>query len=156
MRRALLLLFSRRAFRKLIVFMLLVSLSLAIMVVPLESRSERARIRSLEDALWWATTTVTTVGYGDMVPVTTEGRAIGVLLQMIGVVLFGTLVGSIAYQLNRRHEVYYETRKLQEQVQVSHSQLAKLEKKIDFLILQTGERRQPKSSAPAKHARIES
>ena len=35
-------------------------------------------IRTAEDALWWSYTTITTVGYGDRFPVTTEGRLIGV------------------------------------------------------------------------------
>jgi hypothetical protein len=38
-----------------------------------------SNVKSAEDALWWAFATITTVGYGDKIPVTTEGRAVAVL-----------------------------------------------------------------------------
>jgi voltage-gated potassium channel len=53
-------------------------------------------IRSANDALWWAISTLTTVGYGDHVPVTIEGRLIAVLLMTAGVALFGVMSGLAA------------------------------------------------------------
>jgi len=53
-------------------------------------------IQSAEDALWWAISTMTTVGYGDRYPITSEGRLIAVFLMAAGVGLFGTLSGLIA------------------------------------------------------------
>ena len=53
-------------------------------------------IKTFSDALWWAITTVTTVGYGDMVPVTAEGKAIAVFLMLVGISLFGVLTAGIA------------------------------------------------------------
>jgi voltage-gated potassium channel len=53
-------------------------------------------IDSLGDALWWAVTTVTTVGYGDMFPVTPAGRAIATFLMLSGIALFGVLTANIA------------------------------------------------------------
>lgn len=55
-----------------------------------------ANIRSPEDALWWSITTVTTVGYGDRYPTTTEGRIIGCCLMLCGVGLFSVLAGAFA------------------------------------------------------------
>jgi voltage-gated potassium channel len=55
-----------------------------------------ANIKGPEDALWWSAVTLTTVGYGDRFPVTTEGRAVAVLLMVAGVGLFGALSGFIA------------------------------------------------------------
>lgn len=55
-----------------------------------------SNIKSAEDALWWAFATITTVGYGDKYPVTTEGRIIGVLLMTAGVGLFGTFTALVA------------------------------------------------------------
>ncbi len=51
---------------------------------------------SIFTALWWATVTVTTVGYGDIVPSTLVGRMIGVALMLAGVGLVSTLAASIA------------------------------------------------------------
>jgi voltage-gated potassium channel len=55
-----------------------------------------SNIKTAEDAIWWAFTTVTTVGYGDRYPVTTEGRMIAVVLMCAGVGLFGTFSGLLA------------------------------------------------------------
>lgn len=55
-----------------------------------------ANILTAEDALWWALSTMTTVGYGDRFPVTTEGRMIAAVLMITGVGLFGVLSGTIA------------------------------------------------------------
>ena len=53
-------------------------------------------IDSFGDALWWAVTTVTTVGYGDAVPVTPAGRGIAAALMVAGIALFGVLTANIA------------------------------------------------------------
>jgi voltage-gated potassium channel len=55
-----------------------------------------ANIKGPEDAVWWAFVTMTTVGYGDRFPVTSEGRLAGALLMVAGVGLFGTFSGFIA------------------------------------------------------------
>lgn len=55
-----------------------------------------SNIKTAEDALWWSYTTITTVGYGDRYPVTTEGRIVAMILMTVGVGLFGTFAGFIA------------------------------------------------------------
>jgi voltage-gated potassium channel len=52
-------------------------------------------ITSFGDALWWAVTTVTTVGYGDTYPIAPEGRGIAVFVMLLGIGLFGTLTASV-------------------------------------------------------------
>jgi len=59
-------------------------------------RGPEANIRGPGDALWWAVTTITTVGYGDRFPVTPGGRVIGAVVMAIGLGLAGTLSGLIA------------------------------------------------------------
>lgn len=68
----------------------------AITVLYVEEGAPGATIRTPGDALWWAVVTVTTVGYGDHLPVTFEGRVIAGLLMVAGVGLFGTLSGLVA------------------------------------------------------------
>ncbi len=58
--------------------------------------SGESNIKTAEDALWWSFTTITTVGYGDKYPVTSEGRIIAVVLMISGVGLFGALSGIVA------------------------------------------------------------
>lgn len=55
-----------------------------------------ATIQTYAEALWWAVTTITTVGYGDEFPVTAAGRAIAVVLMVAGIALFGVLTATIA------------------------------------------------------------
>jgi len=62
-------------------------------------RAEHAtnpEFKTFGDALWWAIVTLTTVGYGDVVPVTTAGRVDGVMIMIAGVAILGLLAGSMA------------------------------------------------------------
>lgn len=52
------------------------------------------KITGYADALWWATVTVTTVGYGDVYPVTTEGRLVALLLMAFGIGLISFAIGT--------------------------------------------------------------
>lgn len=68
----------------------------SIAMLHVETGAEGINIKTAEDALWWAFATVTTVGYGDRFPVTSEGRFIAVMLMTAGVGLFGTFSGLVA------------------------------------------------------------
>ncbi len=72
------------------ILMLLFS-SIAILQVE---AAENSNITTAEDALWWAFVTITTVGYGDKFPVTTEGRIM--FLMTTGVGLFGIFTAYVA------------------------------------------------------------
>ena len=52
--------------------------------------------RSVPDALWWATVTLTTVGFGDIFPTSIGGRAIGVVLMFFGIGALGMFTATIA------------------------------------------------------------
>ena len=55
-----------------------------------------ATINSFGKALWWSITTVTTVGYGDVYPITDTGRVIAVLLMIGGISLVGVVTAALA------------------------------------------------------------
>jgi voltage-gated potassium channel len=68
----------------------------ALAVLDSERDAPGANITTPGDAAWWAATTVTTVGYGDKYPTTTEGRLIAVSLMVTGLALLGVVTASIA------------------------------------------------------------
>jgi len=76
-----------------IAVLMIIFSSIAILQVEDDANSN---IKTAEDAIWWAYVTITTVGYGDKFPVTTEGRIIAALLMTVGVGLFGTFTAYLA------------------------------------------------------------
>lgn len=52
--------------------------------------------KTFGDSLWWGIVTLTTVGYGDIVPETSAGRAAGVMIMLTGIAVLGLLAGSLA------------------------------------------------------------
>jgi voltage-gated potassium channel len=65
-------------------------------------RGHGGPIDSFGDSLWWAMTTITTVGYGDMYPVTTTGRLIAAALMIAGIAVLGVVTASFASWLVER------------------------------------------------------
>lgn len=55
-----------------------------------------ASIKTFGDAIWWSCETIFTIGYGDLVPVTTEGKFIAVLLMMGGVAMISVVTANLA------------------------------------------------------------
>jgi voltage-gated potassium channel Kch len=55
-----------------------------------------ATVRTWGDGLWWALTTLTTVGYGDHVPVTVAGRAVGAAVMVAGIAVIGGVAAGVA------------------------------------------------------------
>jgi voltage-gated potassium channel len=68
----------------------------AVLVRSVEEGAVEANIRSVGDALWWAVSTVTTVGYGDKYPTTGAGRLLAAGLMLLGIGLFGILTASLS------------------------------------------------------------
>ncbi|HEY6628984.1 MAG TPA: ion transporter [Acidimicrobiia bacterium] len=65
-------------------------------ILYLEQYAPGANITSASDALWYVIVTISTVGYGDLFPVTGEGRLFGAVIIVIGVGIFGTFTGYLA------------------------------------------------------------
>lgn len=63
---------------------------------PTSPTGANPNITTFGDALWWATTTVTTVGYGDRYPVTFEGRLVAFVLMLVGIGTVGVITAALA------------------------------------------------------------
>lgn len=86
---------STGAFTTVLVIAILTLIFSSITILEFET-APNSNIKSAEDALWWAFSTISTVGYGDKFPVTTGGRIIGVILMIVGGGLFATMSGFFA------------------------------------------------------------
>ena len=65
-------------------------------ILDIERNAPGSNIHTPMDALWWGLVTITTIGYGDKFPVTTEGRLVAGILIIFGVAMISTLTGSFA------------------------------------------------------------
>lgn len=128
-------LLKQRKFRQLLVSLAIVSVALGVLIVSVEK--EVGNIKTVPEGLWWATTTITAVGYGDYVPVTGPGRVIGVTLEVVGVVMFGLLIAIISTSMNRSQEEYY-WKKLFKRLDHVESELETLKKHTDFVVKENG------------------
>jgi len=81
---------------KVIVTALFLTYLAGIEITMAERGEPGATIQSIGDGFWWAITTLTTVGYGDIYPTTTEGRFIAVGLMVSGICVLGFISATVA------------------------------------------------------------
>ena len=90
----------------------------------LESGQPGSQINHPLDAVWWTVATVTTVGYGDIVPVTEVGRIVSVFYMFFGITILGIAISVLATRVYKRR---FENDK-----EISHAQKLILEKLQDL------------------------
>jgi voltage-gated potassium channel len=71
----------------------------SLMVLNAERGAAGAQITDLRTAVWWCLQTVTTVGYGDVIPITLAGQTLAVLVMLVGISVVGTVSASLAATL---------------------------------------------------------
>ena len=104
---------------KLLIYLLMISVlaigSSGIGIYLIESPHEGAQITNLIDAFWWVSATVTTVGYGDVVPVTDLGRLMRIALMFIGITIIGAFISALGAMLIssrlKKHETVEDSTK---------------------------------------------
>ena len=87
---------------------------------------ENTRIQSFGDGVWWAIVTVTTVGYGDISPTTTEGRVIATLLMLLGIGVIGAFTATVASFFVQQDEGA--------EMAAIEARLERIERKLDALV----------------------
>ena len=103
----------------------------------IESPHEGAQITNLIDAFWWASATVTTVGYGDVVPVTDTGRLVGIGLMFMGISIIGVFISTLGARLVGSRLKKHETIESQTKSLITKkiNEIEKLEKhEVELLI----------------------
>lgn len=90
----------------------------AVAALAAERKEPGAQITDIGDALWWALVTCTTVGYGDLAPITPAGRVIAAILMIVGISALAVITANIASVLVEED---------------TENDIARLESKIDNL-----------------------
>ncbi len=113
------------------------------------------------DGFWWAWVTMTTVGYGDLVPTTLEGRLVGMLLILVGVALFSLLTASFSVFFIERDEKEMVDREQATllKIQMLEARLERIESQLHTAVsalqrMETleADRRAPKRQHPSDEA----
>jgi len=84
-------------------------------IFSVESQHPDSQINSMLDAVWWTVATVTTVGYGDIVPVTDTGKIVAIFYMFFG-------IGVLALFLSVLGTSFYKHRFEKEEKDISHAQ----------------------------------
>lgn len=90
------------------------------------------------DGIWWAWVTITTVGYGDLVPGSTAGRLFGAALMLLGIGLFSMLTASFSAFFLSQQEEKISKQELDNKLQLLRlqQQVDRLEGKIDRILIE--------------------
>ena len=87
-----------------------------IVMYNIESKVPNAQIKTYLDSLWWCVSTVTTVGYGDMVPVSNLGRIVAVFYMFFGISMISILFFVITNTVYKRRYDKVEIEKREQQL----------------------------------------
>jgi len=86
-----------------------------VIMYNVESGAENSQMTTYLDALWWCVATVTTVGYGDVMPVTSIGRIVALVYMFFGISLVATLLAVISNTFYKKRFEKEETKKKDEE-----------------------------------------
>ena len=94
-------------------------------IFSVESPHPDSQINSMLDAAWWTVATVTTVGYGDIVPVTDTGKIVAIFFMLSGIGILGIFLSVLGTQ-------FYKHRFEKEETEISHAQKLILDRMNDL------------------------
>ena len=117
-----------------------------------ERHEPGASINSFGNALWWACSTITTVGYGDMAPISLTGRCIAIALMVGGIALLGTITATLASWIVQRVAEEDEAGQsaTRRQVEALAQQLAALQHDVEVAAHPPVPQRSPPARQPSR------
>ncbi len=121
-----------KAQRFIVAEILLVLLSAFLMPI-VESPHANAKITSFGDAVYWGIITVTTVGYGDKVPVSVMGKIISSVLAISGLLLFGITISMFGVYFSRKRDQFYSKRNYKYLDHLS-KEMDEVKKEVEYLV----------------------
>lgn len=115
-----------------LLYYLYVTCAVLLISASMYSVSERTHFST---ALWWAITTASTVGYGDISPTTTIGRIAGVLLMLVGIGLIGVITSTITdyFSQEENSQIQDKLDQIEKENQELRSELKKLNEHLNHL-----------------------
>mgnify|MGYP005648045189 CR=1 FL=1 len=97
----------------------------SLLIFSVESAHPDSQINTILDAVWWTVATVTTVGYGDVVPVTDLGKIVAIFYMFFG-------IGILALFISVLGTKFYKRRFEKEEKEISHAQKLILDRMDDL------------------------
>ena len=97
----------------------------SLVIYSVESPHPDSQINSMLDAVWWTVATVTTVGYGDVVPVTETGKIVAIFYMFFGIGVLALFISVLGTQ-------FYKNRFSKEEKEISHAQKLILDRMDDL------------------------
>ncbi|HUG84342.1 MAG TPA: ion channel [Euzebya sp.] len=116
---------ARRGFRGFLLGAAVLIAALGTLTWGFERQHDDSLITTLPEGLWWALVTSTTVGYGDLFPVSPEGRVVAGVLMIVGIAMFSVITAAVA--------AYFVERDTEQDLQ---ERLDTLEAKLDQVLQQ--------------------
>lgn len=108
-------------------------LALSVISVYYFEHAYNPKMKSFMDCLWWGVSTITTVGFGDVVPLTLPGRIIGIILMYTGTVLFVSFIGILTSRWTHE-KVEEDLRPLEKEVKKEENIQLQMEKKLEQVL----------------------
>ena len=109
----------------------------------LESNVPNTKIKTLGDSLWWVAETVTTVGYGDIVPISPLGRTVALFFMFTGILLITIIMSVISTNFYNKRTSKEENDRRQQEFEhlkkVLVDKLSEIEEKLDKVRRNAGE-----------------
>ena len=131
---------EKGSFKAVLFILIIMIVTAASGIYLVENQAQPEEFESIPKSMWWAVVTLTTVGYGDVIPVTTMGKVLGAVITILGVGLAalpaGILASGLASELEQRREELEH--KFKELLLSEHMDLTQNQLKIDKLRREVG------------------